>query len=294
MSTHTGELSPFFGGDLAAGLGNGKETPAVGRSSLLRLGKRRLALVSVFLIALGFAAPAVAQIPNVEPSRRWGVFGSQFQGPHGVPTDTLAEEYRKSMSASGGGQNGNRLGWGLHLPEPVSRKQGHEGGSVSVAELRNPLTGEARKQIQTAQGLLNEGKREEAIELLEAALEIPGARPYALSMLGAQYLHLGAVSVAAHTLKMAVDALPGHAANHSNLAYALGLSGNLEAAVGHARKAVQLDPSRATARYVLGWVLLYQGETEESLHHLRLAAAEIPSAKGLIRTVEEQFSGIPE
>ncbi len=130
-------------------------------------------------------------------------------------------------------------------------------------------------------------------ELLEAALEMPGARPYALGMLGAQYLSFGNVAVATQTLKMAVDALPGHAANHSNLAYALGLSGNLDAAVGHARRAVQLDPERPKSRYVLGWILLNQGQAEESLHHLKLAAAEIPSAAMLIQALEARNPTIP-
>lgn len=287
MSTHMGELSPFFSGGFPAGTHKNKYRLGGGRAGAFRLTTR---MCTMFLVAVGLTVPAMAQFVDIEESRRWNGPGPRFQGPLGVPKDTLADEYFDSIGRTSrfGDLPGDRAQWGFHVAQPPKQEQGHEGGSVSMAELLHPLEGDAREQIQTAERLLDEGKRDAAIGVLEAALEMPGARPYALGMLGAQYLSFGDVAVATQTLKMAVDALPGHAGNHSNLAYALGLSGNLDAAVGYARRAVQLDPSRPKSRYVLGWILLNQGEAEESLHHLKLAAVEIPSAMELIEMLEAQ------
>lgn len=168
------------------------------------------------------------------------------------------------------------------IPQNPVQPQGFASGSVSLAELQNPLRGDARDSIQRGQKLLNQDRIEEGLAVLQQALEDAAARPWAVSMLGVTYLKAGAIHSAILFLEQAVDLVPGRVANQSNLAYALGLTGEYGRATQHALKALQLDPSRAKTRYVLGWLLMKQGEQEEGAYHLRLAAEQLDSAKALL------------
>jgi tetratricopeptide (TPR) repeat protein len=168
-------------------------------------------------------------------------------------------------------------------------------GTISVEELRNPLTGKSLRAIAIAQQHLKSGQRERGMQELRQALADPVAMPYAISMLGAEHLKTKQVDAALTELEQAVQLLPGRPENHSNLAYALLLAGHTEAGLQHARTALQLDPSRPKTRLVLGMLLLRQGSHDaEAVTHLQIAAEQNPRAHLVLAEHYDRMGQAPE
>jgi len=159
-----------------------------------------------------------------------------------------------------------------------SAETGYLGGTVSVEELRNPLTGKALKLILAAQNDLQSSQHERGMETLQRALDDPQTLPYAVSMLAVEHLKARQMDAALPELEEAVRLLPGRAENHSNLAFALGLTGQIQRGLLEIRRALQLDPARPKAHLVMGLLLLHAGSTKEALVHLNMAAEDVPSA----------------
>ena len=168
-----------------------------------------------------------------------------------------------------------------HAPS-LRRAPREESGSISVTELRNPLKGKSLRTIQHALRDLHDGKTGRALEDLRKALSDPAAQPYALCILGTEHLKMNLVETAAAELEEAVRLLPGNAAAHNNLGYALRLLGQSGRALEEVGRALQLDPSSPTIRFGMGGLLLEQGRTQEAVHHLKLAAEKIPRARRLL------------
>ena len=170
-----------------------------------------------------------------------------------------------------------------------------EAGTVSVEELRNPLTGKSLQAILTAQQHLRSGERLQGLQELRQAMNDPIAMPYAISILGAEHVKSGEYDVATRELQEAVKLMPGKPENHSNLAYVLYLTGHNEEGVAEARKALRLDPGRPKTRLVLGLLLLRQGSHDaEALAHLQAATQEIPSAHLALAAHYERLGHAPE
>jgi len=170
-----------------------------------------------------------------------------------------------------------------------------EAGTVSVEEVRNPLTGKSLKAILTAQQHLRSGERIQGLQELRQAMNDPIAMPYAISILGAEHIKTGELDVATRELQQAVQLLPGKPENLSNLAYVLYLTGHTEEGVAQARKALQLDPGRPKTRLVLGILLLQQGSHEaEAITHIQAATQEIPSAHLALAVHYERLGHAPE
>jgi len=170
-----------------------------------------------------------------------------------------------------------------------------DAGTVSVEELRNPLSGKSLRTILSAQQRLRAGQRIQGLQELRQAMNDPIAMPYAISMLGAEHIRAGEYAVALRELQQAVKLLPGRAENLSNLAYVLYLTGHNEEGVAEARKALQLDPARPKTRLVLGMLLLRQGSHEaEAIAHLQAATQEIPSAHLALAAHYERLGHAPE
>jgi len=164
---------------------------------------------------------------------------------------------------------------------PPFQKPPEVTGTVSLAELRDPLKGKALEMLLTAEKQLRSGETGRALEGLRTALKNPQAAPIALGFLGTEHLRQGLIDTAVVELEQSVRLRPGDATTQSNLAYALFLEGRDEQGLKHARRAVQLDPGRPKSRLVLGRLLLRLGRVEEAKFHLRIAAEELPGA-GLV------------
>jgi len=170
-----------------------------------------------------------------------------------------------------------------------------DAGTVSVEELRNPLSGKSLRTILSAQQHLRSGERIQGLQELRQAMNDPIAMPYAISMLGAEHVRTGEYDVALRELQQAVKLLPGRAENFSNLAYVLYLTGRTEEGVAEARKALQLDPAGPKTRLVLGMLLLRQGSHEaEAIAHLQAATQEIPGAHLALASHYERLGRAPE
>lgn len=156
-------------------------------------------------------------------------------------------------------------------------------GNVSIRELERPLEGKPLRLLQKAQDSLQKGDWTAATAQLHEAMKIPAAEPYALGMLGAEHLKRQDFDSAIPLLQSALNMMPGIAANHSNLAWALSVRGRNEEALKEARRATQLDPGHARYRYVLGIILLRLNQREEAEFHLRKASKEFASAGEVLK-----------
>jgi tetratricopeptide (TPR) repeat protein len=87
----------------------------------------------------------------------------------------------------------------------------------------------------------------------------------------------GQVEEALVHYRKAVELQPLSSEAHNNLASALRLTGRMDEALGHYRRALELQPDLAMAHHNLGEVLLQKGQTEEGVAHLEKALALNPS-----------------
>jgi Flp pilus assembly protein TadD len=170
-------------------------------------------------------------------------------------------------------------GTNLLSRESTSGQRAMERGAVSVAELEHPLKGKGLALLRKAEVLLQKREISKALELLRQAVLYPEAAPHALAMLGTEHLKRGDFQAAVVELRQAALGLCGNAAIYSNLALALALRNESDAAIIAARRAVQLDPANAKTRFVLARILLHKGEhADEAAFHLHKAAESIPAA----------------
>ncbi len=170
-----------------------------------------------------------------------------------------------------------------------------DGDSVSVEELRNPLTGKSLRAIVTAREHLTSGQHERGMQELRDAISDPVTMPYAISMLGVEHLKAGQLDTAIGELEQAIQLMPGRPENHSNLAYGFYLKGQTERGLGEVRKALQLDGGSPKTRLVLGMLLLQQGSHEaEAIHQLELAAQETPGAHLVLARHYDRAGKAPE
>src|SRR5262245_55401044 len=122
--------------------------------------------------------------------------------------------------------------------------------TISVEELENPISGKALRMLQDAQRhLRTEGQHDRGMQELRRAMQDPQAVPYAIGMLGAEHLKSGDTDLALPELEEAARLLPAHPETHANFALALCRKHQTERGLQEAKRALQLDPSRAKTRY---------------------------------------------
>ncbi|HLK51728.1 MAG TPA: tetratricopeptide repeat protein [Bryobacteraceae bacterium] len=165
------------------------------------------------------------------------------------------------------------------VPE-AGRPAPEVGGSdaVSVAQLRHPLTGKGLKLIKKVESYLKLGQRAKANEQLVEAFKVPSAAPYAHAILGTEYLQDGRPGAAVPELEDAARVLP-LASVHSNLGYALCLTGHAERGREELKQALRLDGDSAPARFLLGVALLNEkSQHKEAEYNLNLAQKKVAPA----------------
>jgi tetratricopeptide (TPR) repeat protein len=130
--------------------------------------------------------------------------------------------------------------------------------TVSADQLRRPVSTKAAKLLRQAQSYAAAGDHGRAIEELNLALKEPSAIPYAHAMLGVEYLRTAQAAAAIEHLETASRMLPHDASIHSNFAYALFLTGDLDRAEREVRRALELDSANKGAQLVLGYIVKAQ------------------------------------
>lgn len=166
-------------------------------------------------------------------------------------------------------------------PEPDTRDPllTQKGTTVSVEELKHPLSGKSRTMIDEAQRYSRSGDYSEAIHELNRALKDPSAAPYAHAILGSVYLKIRRMPEALRELEHATALLPRFAAVHSNFAYALCATGQIERGLQEVEAALALDPSLTRPHFLKGVILLDRTSSDhDGWVNLQFAQREIPSA----------------
>ncbi len=168
----------------------------------------------------------------------------------------------------------------IEIRLPRFRNKPGPGETVSVRQLRNPLSAKSARMFSDAQKASEKGDYRKSIEILRHALKDPSAAPYARMNIGVDLMRAGQPADAVPELQDAVRLIPDDSAARANLAYALLLTQRLDAAEDEARRAVELDKNNCRARWIMGSILLTKGSrVEEGLEDLRLASREIPKAR---------------
>jgi tetratricopeptide (TPR) repeat protein len=126
--------------------------------------------------------------------------------------------------------------------------------TVPADQLRHPLSRKGAGMIRKAQDYAKAGEHARAIQELSRALKDPSAAPYAHSLLGVEYLKTHQPGAALNELEQAAQSLPHDTGVHSNLGYALLLSGDLDRAEEEIRRALDLDGGNSSARFLRDYI----------------------------------------
>lgn len=111
------------------------------------------------------------------------------------------------------------------------------------------------------------GQSEEALPVLERAMEIDAEIPTVLHALGTIYMGRSDYEEARKYLQQAARLKPSDGHIHTNLATTLSNLDEHEKALDHARKAVKLSSTDPAAHYALGRVLTDLGNIDEAIRH---------------------------
>lgn len=142
--------------------------------------------------------------------------------------------------------------------------------------------------IRKAESLIAARKFEVAREELKKAAKDSAAAPYALSLLGQEYVRDMQFSEAVNYLERAVRLLPSSVADHGNLGYSLLMTGRIEESERELRKALDLEPANPRTHLVMGILCYTAGSRDqEAEEHLSFAAKEIPSANLMLARFHE-------
>ncbi|MGC4073947.1 MAG: tetratricopeptide repeat protein [Nibricoccus sp.] len=96
--------------------------------------------------------------------------------------------------------------------------------------------------------------------------------------LGAIYLGRGQIDDAIRHFERALEILPSHGNAHGNLGHALMEKGRFDAALASFQKSVEVEPTNAKAHSDLGYALLQAGRLDDAIAHCEKAVAIEPKA----------------
>lgn len=150
--------------------------------------------------------------------------------------------------------------------------------AVSVHQLQHPLSHRWLALLAQFQSDLEKGHVKSANKVMAKALKEPAAAPYVHAILGTHYLKKGWPFAAVPELEKAAQALPMPSL-HSNLGYALCLTGQTKRGEVELQKALSLDGDAPQTRFLMGVILLNQKSRErEAQYDLRMAQSKVPTA----------------
>lgn len=159
-----------------------------------------------------------------------------------------------------------------NAPPPTAQK------AVSIQQLQHPLSRKGRHLLDKVESYLRLGQRARAHQELAQAVKEPSAEPYAHAILGTEYLKDGYAAAAIPELESAARVLPISGV-HSNLGYALCLTGQGRRGQQELEEALRLDGGSPQARFLLGVLLLNQkSKDHEAQYDLKVAQAHLRTA----------------
>jgi tetratricopeptide (TPR) repeat protein len=216
----------------------------------------------LYLLLLALPATAQPSHTSAVPRAEYSSMATAIDETYGEQPHTALERMEREFAR-----------------ERPERGENYSGpaGTVSVEELRHPLSARAQKLIDQGQRYAKNGEHDKAIAGFQRALKETSAVPYAHSLLGIEYLKTNNVPAAIVELREAVRLLPATAVNHANLGYAYCMSGRAEMGEQELREAIKLDKSSPQPQYLLGLLLLDQ-KSPEAGHYLVRAKPRLRAA----------------
>jgi hypothetical protein len=125
------------------------------------------------LCLLLFAPLALAQRTHTSTVPFAEYPSSAIDGTYGEPPRSAFERVERDFARQ--------------RPTPGETSSG-PAGTISVEELRHPISAKARKLIEQGQRYAGNGEHDKAIQEFKRAMAEPSAVPYAHSLLGTEYL----------------------------------------------------------------------------------------------------------
>jgi protein O-GlcNAc transferase len=150
---------------------------------------------------------------------------------------------------------------------------------------------EVRAWVHLALASQMAGNGQRALEAADAALAITPGEPRALGARARALASLGDAAGAREAFLQSVRAAPEDAPAQHNFGVFLREQGDLEAAIAHLRKAVQLDAGLTAAHEALVGALLESGRSDEAMRHGQAFAGAHPeSAPALAMQAAAHFA----
>lgn len=154
----------------------------------------------------------------------------------------------------------------------------HEAGQLREAERLYRSTLEAEPHHPDALHLLGVlltqvGEYDDAVEHIQAALQLDGTSVLFQSSLAHAYFRSGKLAQAIATLERVVRLQPDSFQAYSDLGAALQESGELESAITAYRRSIELNPVLAIVHFNLGTALKARGSTDDAIDCLEKAVA---------------------
>ena len=183
----------------------------------------------------------------------------------------------------------------FRMPSPQLSKPGS--GTVSVEQLKHPLSKQVRKLLAAGHRLAKEQHYGEAVaRFQEAAKDAPDCMQVHAE-LGMAFSRMGAWDDATAEYRTAVALEPRNSMLHSNLGAALAATDRIDEAEREAQVALKMDSANPRAHYVLGSIILRRrGALAEAVSHLVVAQDVIPSAKAAVEKIcsSKRLASCPE
>jgi len=178
--------------------------------------------------------------------------------------------------------------------DPFQNSNSTTGEVVAVWELQHPISSKGVLLIQCGLGFMRSDNHDKALQVFTQAFDEPTASGYALANLGVDYLRLGNLPAALSELEEGARLLPGLATGHSNLAYALCLSGQGGRAEDETLKARAIDKASPQTQFVMGMIewdcgLLDLQFAQNSVRGARLALAVYHARLGKLEPAQSQL-----
>ncbi|MBT3350850.1 MAG: tetratricopeptide repeat protein [Nitrospinaceae bacterium] len=204
---------------------------------------------------------------------------SQFHHSAKANSIEIAKQYHRSGSLLKAGEICQSIlnldpnnAEALHLLGIISYQEGKNENAVDLMSRAldiNPDFTDAHSNLGIA--LHDLGKLDEAVASYRKALDIEPNSPNALGNLGSALRDLGKLDEAVASYRKALDISPNFVGAHNNLGTIIRELGNLDEAVASHRKALDIDPNFASAHNNLGIALRDLGKLDEAAASYRKA-----------------------
>ena len=172
----------------------------------------------------------------------------------------------------------------MTFPEERPREVPPTGQTVSVGQLQHRISKESERGFQHATKLARAGERGKAAAELEIVVERDPEFLRAEIQLGIEYAFLRRWDDAETVLRRSLQMEPTSASAHYILALILYCKGDMPGAEQSTRRALLFASQNPLAHMFLGELLLRRAEThEEGITELKFAARTIPDARRLLR-----------